>query len=98
MSRIHSALVYIKDAQQRSLHGGSSIVLQAILYSRINGGAGSGSLLETLNSTAVVPATPPTGASATLYTLTAANAIQSARVAMINAVKFLISNTFHNGH
>jgi hypothetical protein len=98
MSRIHSSLVYIKDAQQRSLHGGSSIVLQAILYSRINGGSGSGSLLETLNSTAVVPATPPTGASATLYSLTAANAIQAARVAMINSVKFLVSNTFHNGH
>jgi hypothetical protein len=98
MSRIHSALVYIKDAQQRSLHGGASIVLEAILYSRINGGAGSGSLLETLNSTAVVPTTPPSGASATLYTLTAANAIQTARVAMINAVKFLVSNTFHNGH
>jgi len=98
MSRIHSSLVYIKDAQQRSLHGGSSIVLQAILYSRINGGSGSGSLLETLNSTAVVPATPPTGASATLYSLTAANAIQAARVAMINSVKFLVSNTFQNGH
>jgi hypothetical protein len=98
MSRIHSSLVYIKDAQQRSLHGGASIVLQAILYSRINGGTGSGSLLQTLTSTAVIPATPPTGASATLYTLTAANAIQAARTAMINSVKFLVSNTFHNGH
>jgi hypothetical protein len=98
MSRIHSALVYIKDAQQRTMHGGASIVLQAILFSRINGGAGSGSLLETLTSTAVIPTTPPTGASATLYTLTAGNAIQGARTAMINAVKFLVSNTFKNGH
>ena len=98
MSRVRGSLVYIKDGQQRSLHGGSSIVLQAILYSRINGPAGSGSLMATLNSTAVVPTTPPTGASATLYTLTAANAIQSARVAMINSVKLLVMNTFDNGH
>jgi len=98
MSRLPGSLVYIKDAHQRSLHGTSSIVLQAILYSRINGPAGSGSLLDTLNSTAVVPSTPPNGASATLYTLTAANAIQSARYAMINSVKFLVMNTFDNGH
>jgi hypothetical protein len=98
MSRLPGSLVYIKDAQQRSLHGGASIVLQAILYSRINGGAGSGSLLDTLKSTAVVPSTPPTGASATLYTLTATNAIQSARTAMINSIKFLVMNTFNNGH
>jgi hypothetical protein len=98
MVRLPGSLVYIKDAHQRSLHGSNtSVVLQAILYSRINGGAGSGSLLDTLNSAAVVPATPPTGASATLYTLTAANAIQSTRVAMINSVKLLITNTFNNG-
>jgi len=99
MARLPGSLVYIKDTHQRSLHGtNSSIVLQAILYSRINGGSGSGSLLDTLNSTAVVPSTPPTGASATLYTLTAANAIQSARIAMINSVKFLVTNTFDNSH
>jgi hypothetical protein len=98
MVRLPGSLVYIKDAAQRTAHGGSGIVLQAILFSRINGGSGSGSLLQTLNSAAVVPATPPTGASATLYTLTATNAIQSARVAMINSVKFLIMNTFNNGH
>ncbi len=98
MSRLPGSLVYIKDAQQRSKHGGSSIVLQAILYSRINGGTGSGSLLETLTSTSVLPTTPPVGASATLYTLTATNAIQSARIAMINSVKFLVMNTFNNGH
>ncbi len=97
MSRVPGSLVYIKDGSQRSQHGGASIVLQAILYSRINGGAGSGSLLETLNSSAVVPSTPPSGASATLYSLTATNAIQSARFAMINAIKFLKMNTFNNG-
>jgi len=95
MSRLPGSMVYIKDASQRSSHGGSSVVLQAILYSRISGGTGS--LLSTLNSTAVVPATPPTGASATIYTLTATNAIQSARVAMINSVKFLVNHTFNNG-
>ena len=97
LSRLPGSLVYIKDTHQRSLDGNSSIVLQAILYKRINGGSGSGSLLETLNSSDVVPAAPPTGASATLYTLTATNAIQTARIGMINAVKLLVLNTFNNG-
>ncbi len=97
-ARLPGSLVYIKDASQRSSHGGSSVVLQAILFSRINGGTGSGSLLDTLNSSAVVPATPPTGASATLYTLTATNAIQTARVSMINAVRYLVNHTFNNAH
>jgi hypothetical protein len=98
LSRVPGSLVYIKDAHQRSLDGDSSVVLQAILFKRINGGAGSGSLLDTLTSTAVIPASPPSGASATLYSLTATNAIQAARFAMINAVKLLIANRFHNGH
>jgi hypothetical protein len=56
MVRLPGSLVYIKDAHQRSLHGSNtSVVLQAILYSRINGGAGSGSLLDTLNSAARDP-------------------------------------------
>jgi hypothetical protein len=98
LSRVPGSLVYIKDAHQRSLDGNSSVVLQAILYRRINGGTGSGSLLETLNSSSVVPSTPPTGAAATLYTLTSSNAIQSARISMINAVKLLISHRFNNGN
>jgi hypothetical protein len=95
-SRLPGSLVYIKNAAQRQAHGNSSIVLQAILFSRISGS--NNSLLATLTSPSVIPPTPPSGASATLYTLTAANAIQSARVAMINSVKFLVNQTFHNGH
>jgi hypothetical protein len=98
LSRIPASLVYIKDAHQRTLDGNSSVVLQAILYKRIDGGSGSGSLLQTLSSTSVIPATPPTGASASLYTLTATNAIQAARLGMINAVKLLVINKFNNGH
>jgi hypothetical protein len=98
LSRIPASLVYIKDAHQRMLGGNSSIVLQAILYRNINGGSGSGSLLQTLTATSVIPATPPTDAAASIYTLTATNAIQAARLSMINAVKLLRMNTFNNGH
>ncbi len=98
LSRIPASLVYIKDAHQRSIDGNSSVVLQAILYKRIDGGSGSASLLQTLTSTSVIPTTPPTGASASLYTLTATNAIQAARLGMINAVKLLVINKFDNGH
>ncbi len=97
VSRVPGSLVYITDAHQRSQDGNSSVVLQAILYRHVNGGSGSGSLLDTLTSTSVIPTTPPTGASATLYTLTATNAIQASRVGMINAVKFLTAHSFKNG-
>ena len=98
LSRVPGSLVYIKDTHQRSLDGNSSVVLQAILYKHINGGTGSGSLLETLTSSSVLPSSPPTGASATLYTLTATNAIQASQVGMINAVKLLVSHRFNNGN
>jgi hypothetical protein len=101
-SRIRGSLVYIKDSHQRSMDGGGPTVLQHILFARIDGigtmAMPSSSLLATLTSDMVIPKTPPSGASATLYTLTAANAIQAANTAMINAVKFLRMNTFDNGH
>ncbi len=99
LSRIPASLVYIKDAHQRSLNGDSATVLGAILFKRINGNpTTTKSLLQTLTSTSVLPTTPPTGASASLYTLTATNAIQAARLSMINAVKLLVINRFDNGH
>jgi hypothetical protein len=97
LSRIPESLVYIKSANQRV--GGSSVVLQAILFKKIDGAdAKPNSLLQTLTSTSVIPDTPPSGASASLYTLTATNAIQAARLGMINAVKLLVINKFNNGH
>jgi hypothetical protein len=97
LSRIPSSLIYIKDAHQRSLNGDMPTVLQGILFRKISGDTSS-SLVQTLTSNSVIPTTPPTGASASLYTLTATNAIQAARLGMINAVKLLVINKFDNGH
>ena len=103
LSRIPASLVYIKDAHQRNLNGGMPTVLQGILFRKINGpttptGATTQSLLQTLTSASVIPNPPPSGAAASLYTLTATNAIQAARLGMINAVKLLVINKFDNGH
>ena len=82
-------------------NNGSNVVLSGFLNRKINGPMGSGmpgvnSLLATLTSDAVTPAAGATGSGATLYTLAATNAIQSARAATINAIGFMVNGTFRN--
>jgi hypothetical protein len=93
--RLPGSLARINNAHQRSKTG-SSVVLQAFLHNAINGPAPSTSLLQTLNSPSVMPPVGTSGAAASLYTLAASNAIQSARVATINAVRFIQNDSFGN--
>jgi hypothetical protein len=99
LARLPGSLVYIKNKTQRD-RTGSSVVLQAILHSQITGADDPtltpDALQKTLNTS--VPMTPPTGASATLYTLTATNAIQAAQIGIINSIRYLVNHTFNNGH
>jgi hypothetical protein len=99
-ARLPGSFAQIKNTHQRSVSGNSTVVFQAFLFKKINGnGGGNDSLLQTLNSPSVVPPAGTKGAAATLYTLTATNAIQSARIATINAVKYIANDTFKNsGH
>jgi hypothetical protein len=97
LARLPGSLVYIKDQNTRSKTGGSSVVLQAILRSQIIGGPKDLQNLQARLMNAV-PDNPPTGASATLYTLTATNAIQAAQLGIINSIRYLVNHTFNNGH
>ena len=76
--------------------GAAGVPLQQFLSRRINNPVLPTSLLNTLiGTTAAIPPSP--GApEATLYTLTATNAIEAARVATINASKFAISGVFRH--
>ena len=85
----------ITSSHQRALNK-SDVLFQAILYRNING-APQTSLLKTLNSASVVPPPSTSGAAATLYTLTATNAIQTARTALINSARN-IANGAANKH
>lgn len=98
MSRLPGSLQRIGNLHQRSVRGNSDTVLQGFLYTRIDGPVDStNSLLATLNADGLVPNPKPDAASATLYTLTATNAIETARAATINAIKSLIGGSFKNG-
>lgn len=72
-----------------------SVVFQAFLNNRING-APATSLRTILNSAEVVPPQGTSGAGATLYVLSATSAIQSARVATINAARYIANGVFPN--
>jgi hypothetical protein len=93
--RLPGSFARIQDTHQRSQSGNSAVVFQAFLYNRINGGANT-SLLSILTSDSVLPPAGTNGSSATLFTLTANNAIQSARIATINGAKYIANNTFKN--
>lgn len=81
---------------------GGSLVLQAFLRRQIgvargqqvNGG--NGTLLAALLSN-VPPATVAATPAATLYTLNATTAIETARTATVNGIRFLVHHTFENG-
>jgi hypothetical protein len=92
-ARLPGSFARIQDPHERSLSGNSDVVFQAFLYKQINGNA-STSLVQELNSKNVVPPPGTTGPQATLYTLTATNAIQSARTATTNAAKYIAIGTF----
>ncbi len=92
-ARLPGSFAAITDSHQRSLSGNSSVVIQAFLFNKINGTANT-SMVQVLNSSTVVPPAGTTGAAASLYTLTANNAIQSARIATINAAKNIALGTF----
>jgi hypothetical protein len=93
-ARLPGSFARIQNANQRSMTN-SSIVFQAFLRRNINGAPAS-SLGKILTSSDVVPPQGTTGAGATLYTLTATNAIGAAQTATINAAKFVASGTFAN--
>ena len=93
-ARVPGSFATIKSSHQRSLANNSSVLLQAILYRNVAGA--NTSLQGTLTSNAVVPPSGTNGASATLYTLTATNSIQTARISMINATKYIATGTFKN--
>jgi hypothetical protein len=100
-ARLPGSFHKIETASMRSAT--SNVVLQPFLRRNITGtgndpDSGSQSLLKTLTSSAVVPPempAKPTGAAATLYTLAATNAIQTARTASINAARFIANGTFN---
>ena len=92
-ARLPGSFARIENKQQRD-NSQSDVLFQAVLRRNINGPVPT-SLLAKLNSNAVVPPPMTTGAGATLFTLTATNAIQTARVAMINAARFVANGTFN---
>lgn len=88
----------VPNSLQRAT-GARTTPLQSFLQRVIKGnGAGSTSLLQTLNNQSIPPYPGYSGPGVTLYTLTATNAIETARVATVNAAKFLISGTFVRSH
>jgi hypothetical protein len=78
---------------------GGSIVMQSFLR-RVIGTSGSSSSTPNLRSNLVdnIPAVGLSGPQATLVTLNATTAIETARAATLNSVNFLTRHTFHNGH
>ena len=81
---------------------GGSIVLQTFLRRQIGDARGRqsdgqpGTLLNSLLNN-VPPAGIGTSPATTLYTLNATTAVETARAATINGVRFLVHNTFKNG-
>jgi hypothetical protein len=102
-ARLPGSSSKIQNRSQRASTN-SAVVFQAFFRGGVNGtgtdaNTGTQSLLHVLNSDAVVPPESPKkpiGAGATLYTLTATNAIQASREATINAAKFIASGTFND--
>lgn len=75
--------------------GASAVPLQQFLNRRISNPRVATTLLSTLINSTIPPSNMSLGASeATLYTLTATNAIEAARVATVNASKFATSGIF----
>jgi hypothetical protein len=74
--------------------GAQSNTLQQFLARRITNQTAPSSLLRTLLATAPVPSATTGAPEATLYTLAATNAIETAHVATINAAKFAASGVF----
>jgi hypothetical protein len=89
LSRVPGSLDTIDDAQERSVTN-HTVDLWPFLRKVITGPAppNSSSLLQNLDS--VIPPPGTHGAAATLYTLSAANAIQAARHATINVINYIV--------
>lgn len=88
----------VPNSLQRAT-GARETPLQSFLRRAVTGNTpASTSLLHTLNTKSIPPTPGDTGPGVTLYTLTATNAIETARVATVNAAKFLISGTFVRSH
>lgn len=98
LARVPGSNERIANMNQQKMNG-SNVVLSGFLNRKINGtgAVGASSLLTALTGNAVLPAVGTTGSGATLYTLAATNAIQSARAATINAIQFMVNGTFNNG-
>jgi len=92
-ARLPGSFSKIENSGQRASAGNAATVFQAVLYRNVSGAANT-SLVQILNSNAVVPPPGTSGAAATLYTLTATNAIQAARTSLINAARFIANKTF----
>jgi len=96
---------YLPNSLNRVSSAGpsGSAVLQVFLRKQITGN-GSESLLRALvgvqnQANPPIPAVGTmTGDSATLYTTQSLSAIDASRAATLNAVNFLLHNTFKNGH
>ena len=73
---------------------GGSIVLQTFLRRVIDGTQGSTLRNELVDN---IPVTKLSGPPATLVTLNATTAIETARTSTLNSVNFLLRHTFHNG-
>jgi hypothetical protein len=91
-ARLPGTFSYINSAHQRDMTG-SDVLFQAILKRNINGTPPS-SLKSKLDSNDVVPPPGTSGGGATLFSLTATNAIEAARTSMILAAKFIANGTF----
>lgn len=78
-------------SSQRSQFGNSQVYLQAFLHTRING-PGRVSLQQLL--TKQINLVPTTQGAGLLYTMSATNAIESARTATINAAGFVSNGNF----
>jgi hypothetical protein len=97
LARVPGSYTRIANTGQQAQNG-SNVVLTGFLNRKINGtgSVGANSLLTTLTSNALLPPAGTAGAGASLYTLAATNAIQTARAASINAVRFMATGAFNN--
>jgi hypothetical protein len=89
LGHMPGALAKLRDSQRESFDGAST-TLQAFLMRRIT--SGPSALVTVLNRN--VPPAGATGATADLYTLTARNAIEAARVNTYNAIGLLNTGRF----
>ncbi|WP_145275152.1 hypothetical protein [Tautonia plasticadhaerens] len=96
LSHVPGSLERLERKDQRK-ELGVDTPLQAFLIRRIvgrNGDGNDGSLSSILRSDTVIPPAGTTGPELSLYTLTATNAIESARTTTINAARFLVGGRF----